>query len=177
MKTRHRLVVISLLACVGSVLLAQAASPTPAQDSHAALLAEVRALRAEVHQATSAGIRMQLLVARLQLQEQRVLMAGRQLLEVQNALATVRQEIAGEQARVEQLEKSLSRSTAHGQLPLRQAILEAKAQIERQQRQEQELQVQETQSVKAVNDAQIQWMDFSRRLDELERSVPIESTR
>jgi multidrug resistance efflux pump len=62
-------------------------------------------------------------------------------------------------------------------LPLRQAILEAKAQIERQQRQEQELQVQETQSVKAVNDAQIQWMDFSRRLDELERSVPIESTR
>ena len=158
MKTRHRLVVIGLLACVGSVLLAQAAAPTPAEDSHAALLAEVRALRAEVHQAASAGIRMQ-------------------LLEVQNALATVRQEIAGEQARVEQLEKSLSRATAHGQSPLRQAILEAKTQIERQQRQEQELQAQETQGVKAVNDAQIQWMDFSRRLDELERSVPIESTR
>jgi hypothetical protein len=39
------------------------------------------------------------------------------------------------------------------------------------------LQAQETQGVKAVNDAQIQWIDFSRRLDELERSVPIESTR
>jgi uncharacterized protein involved in exopolysaccharide biosynthesis len=120
---------------------------------------------------------MQLLVARLQLQEQRVLMAGRQLLEVQNALASVRQEIAGEKSRVEQLEKSLSRATPQGQAQLQQAIVEAKVQIERQQRQEQQLQAQESEGLKAVNEAQSQWMDFSKRLDELERSAPADLAR
>ena len=171
MKTTHRLVVIVLLACVGTVLLAQAAARTPAEDSHAALLAEVRALRAEVRQVAGAGIRSQLLVARLQLQEQRVVIAGRQLLEVQNSLTAIRQEIAGEQARLEQLKDSLSRRTPEGQIQVHKAMVEAKAQIERQQRQEAELRARETESLRAVNDAQAHWMTFSERLDALEQSL------
>ena len=171
MKTTHRLVVIVLLACVGTVLLVQAAGRTPAEDSHAALLAEVRALRAEVRQVAGAGIRSQLLVARLQLQEQRVVIAGRQLLEVQNSLTGIRQEIAGEQARLEQLKDSLSRRTPEGQIQVHKAMVEAKAQIERQQRQEAELRARETESLRAVNDAQAHWMTFSERLDALEQSL------
>ena len=170
MKTLHRLVVMGLLAG-GSVLLAQAAR-TPTEDSPAALLAEVRALRAEVRQIASASLRSQLLVARLQLQEQRVIIAGRQLLEVQNALMAVRQEIAGEQARVEQLVNTLPRRTTEGQAQVHKAILEAKAQIERQQRQEAELRARETESLRAVNDTQAHWMTFSERLDGLEQSLP-----
>jgi hypothetical protein len=144
----------------GSVLLAQAGR-TPAEDSHAALL-----------EVASAGIRAQLLAVRLQLQEQRVVIAGRQLLEVQNALTAVRQEIAGEQARSEQLKDSLSRRTPEGQAQVHKAILEAKAQIERQQQQEAELRARETDSLRAVNDAQAHWMTFSERLEALEQSLP-----
>jgi hypothetical protein len=116
----RKVILIGLLAGLGGVLFAQGT-----QVSEDPLLAEVRALRAEVHQIVSASIRTQLLVARLHLQEQQVLMAGRQLLEVPNALATVCQEMARE---IECLE--------------------------------------------AVNDAQRQWIDFSQRLDAVERSIP-----
>jgi hypothetical protein len=173
----RKFVLIGALAGVGGVVFAQGTRSPVAGSSQDALLAEVRALRAEIHQAASAGLRMQLLVARLQLQEQRVIMAGRQLLEVQNALASVRQEIAGETSRVEQLEKTLSRAASQGQPELQQTILEAKTQIQRQQRHEQQLQVQESDGLKAVNDAQAQWMDFSKRLDELERSAPADLAR
>ena len=167
----------SVFAGVCGVLFAQG-TPTPVNgSSQDALLAEVRALRAEVHQVASAGIRMQLLVTRLQLQEQRVLIAGRQLSEAQNALAAVRQEVAGEQVRVEQLEKSLLRATPQGQVQLQQAIVDAKAQISQQQRQEQLLQGRESESLKAVSDAQNQWMDFSRQLEALERSMPADAAR
>ena len=169
MRTRHRLVVLGLLAG-GCVLLAQAAQ-TPAVESHGALLAEVRALRAEVRQVTNASIRSQLLVARLQLQEQRVVMAGRQLIEVQNALTAVRQEIVGEQARIGQLENSLSRRTPEAQIQVQKAILEAKSHIEQQQRQEAELRARETEHLRAVNDAQAHWMTFSERLDALEQTL------
>jgi hypothetical protein len=163
----RKVILIGLLAALGGVLFAQGT-----QVSEDPLLAEVRALRAEVHQIASASVRTQLLVARLQLQERRVLMAGRQVLEVQNALATVRQEMAGEQARVEQLEKSPMRATSQGQAQVQQAVLGAKAQIEQLRRQEQQLQAREMECLEAVNDAQRQWIDFSERLDAVERSVP-----
>jgi hypothetical protein len=163
----RKVILIGLLASLGGVLFAQGT-----QVSEDPLLAEVRALRAEVHQIASASIRTQLLVARLQLQEQRVLMAGRQLLEVQNALATTRQEMAGEEARVEQLEKSSMRDTSQGQAQVQQAVLGAKAQIEQLRRQEQQLQAREMECLEAANNAQRQWIDFGARLDAVERSVP-----
>jgi len=161
----RKVILIGLLAGLGGVLFAQRT-----QVSENPLLSEVRALRAEVHQIVSASIRTQLLVARLHLQEQRVLMVGR--LEVPNALATVRQERAGEQARVEQLEKAPMRATSQGQAQVQQAVLDAKAQIEQLRRQEQHLQAREIECLEAVNDAQRQWIDFSERLDAGERSEP-----
>ena len=166
----REVVVISLLG-VGGVLFAQG-TRTTVEDSQNPLLSGVRALRAEVHQIASAGIRTQLLVARLQLQEQRVIMAGRQLLEAQSALMDIQQEIAAEQARVVELEKSLLGRTPQGQAQLQQAILEAKAQIERQRTQEAQLEARVAECLRAVNDSQVQWMNFSERLDVLERSLP-----
>jgi hypothetical protein len=137
-----------------------------------ALLAEVRALRAEVHQVTSAGIRTQLLVARLQLQDQRVLAAVRQLAETQNALKTVQAKIAGERARVRQLEDSAARATGQGRATFQQAILESGTQIEQQQGQELQLQMREKDLQRTLSDEQARWVDFNDRLDALERSLP-----
>jgi chromosome segregation ATPase len=165
------LATIVALVGIGSVLFAQGTRPTDgsAQD---ALLAEVRALRAEIHQVAGTGIRMQLLVARLQLQEQRVFTVARQLTDAQNALASARARLAGEQSRVRQLEEAASRATGTGRLTYQQAILEAGPHIEQQQRQELDLRARETELLRSVNDAQARWMDFNNRLDALEQSLP-----
>lgn len=171
MRTLTREIVVIGLLGVGGVLFAQG-TRTPLEDSQNPLLSEVRALRAEVQQIASVGIRTQLLVARLQLQEQRVVMAGQQLREAQDTLAGIQQEIAAEQARVAELEKSPLGRTPQGQVQLQQAILEAKTQIERQRSQEAQWQARVAECLRAVNDSQAQWMNFSERLDALERSLP-----
>lgn len=165
--------VMCILAVAGVVLFAQGArTPADGPDQNA-LLAEVRALRAEIHQVTSAGIRTQLLVARLQLQEQRVFTLARQLADAQNTLAEARLEITGEQARVRQLEDAASRATGQARTAFQQAILEAGAQMEQQHRQELQLQAREAELLRAVNDAQVQWRDFNDRLDQLEQSLGV----
>ena len=84
-KSVHR---IAIVGSVAVLLLAAAVSgqgrqpATPADE----LLAEVRALRAEVNNAARSGMRAQLLGMRLQLQEQRIGVLSRQLAEVQERL-------------------------------------------------------------------------------------------
>ena len=88
---------VIVLAGVG-VLSAQAQQnvTTPGM---AELLTEVRALRADVNQAAGASMRMQLLVARLSLQEQRVNTVGHQLTDVTAQLdAAVRERTAKERS-------------------------------------------------------------------------------
>src|SRR5688500_9338519 len=67
-----------------------AQSPSQARpDAPATLddiLKELRALRAELNEATGAGLRAQILVARLALQEQRITGVARELTEIQEKL-------------------------------------------------------------------------------------------
>lgn len=163
--------VVCLCTGIGVALRAQGTRAPDGGSPYDALFAEIRALRTEINQFAAASIRMQLVVARLQLQEQRVLMAGRQLERAQNALTEIRLANAGERARVEQLEKSLSRSTAQGQIQIQQAIVESKAQIEKQEKRQQELQLSERELVNTLNNEQVRWIEFSDRLDALERST------
>jgi hypothetical protein len=160
-----------LIATLAGGLFAQA--PRPAGNTaEKELLAEVRALRAEIHQAASAGIRAQLLVARLQLQEQRVVSATRQLLDTQSALTTLQARTAGERSRLRQLEDASTRATSQGRATFQQAILDSGTQIEQQLRQELELQAREKELLRSVHDAQARWADFNSRLDELVGSLP-----
>jgi hypothetical protein len=71
---------------IAAVVAGQSArvAPSTTTSSLDDLLAEVRELRAEIHQAAGASIRTQLLVARLQLQEQRLNAVAQQLADVQN---------------------------------------------------------------------------------------------
>ena len=69
---------------LGVVLSARSgAAPQAAPGSTDALLAEIKGLRADFNQRLDASIRAQLLVARLQLQEQRITTLSRQLADVQ----------------------------------------------------------------------------------------------
>ena len=168
---RRALLIAGVLVGVGGSLFAQV-TRTPADGSaQDNLLAEVQALRAEINQVARAGLRIQLLIARLQLQEQRVITAARQLVDAQDALATVRTRITAEQARARQLDDAASRATDQQRVTLHQAAVEAAAHIEDQQRLEQEWHAREAELSRAVDDAQARWADFNGRLEAMERSV------
>ena len=84
LKSRIALVTALLFGFGMAVALrAQApASASTSNDAVAALVAEVRALRTELSQVASASVRSQLLVTRIQLQEQRLMHLDRQRAEV-----------------------------------------------------------------------------------------------
>ena len=96
--------VIGVTAAIGGVIHAQATRAPVDASAQDALLTEIRGLRQDINRVMTTNVRAQLLVGRLQLQEQRVFTVGRQLLEVQNLLATVRSELAQDEARVKRLE-------------------------------------------------------------------------
>ena len=77
------------------------------------VVAELRGIRADLAETSSASVRAQLLLARLQLQEQRIYGLMRQIGEVQNQTAAARQEARGaERERMQQLIQELSNREA-----------------------------------------------------------------
>src|SRR5437763_8879624 len=93
-------VLVAALLCAGGVARLVAFSPPPqlpaaaAADVLPALLVEVRGLRAAMEQMASAGPRIQLSVARLQLQEGRINTMLRRLEGVHDSLSTAQRELA-----------------------------------------------------------------------------------
>jgi hypothetical protein len=174
---RHRLfrtvggVAVVLIGIV-AIVAGQGVRPAPpaANASPDELLAEVRELRADINQAASASIRAQLFVARLQLQEQRVNAVARQLADVQSRLASVQQGQAAMRERLTATEEGQARLPPEDRSD--DQIRALMLQLEQGQGREQELRAQEAALSGATTTEQSLWMDFSARLDALERSLP-----
>lgn len=149
-----------------------AAGLAQSPDVLSALLAEVRGLRAAMEQVASSGTRAQLLLGRLQLQEQRV-----------NALNSridaVRKEIAGNEQVAAAMENDLSltdATQAQNLPPDRQRQMEVharevKREYARRQTEIQRLQQTEALLAQELSSEQGRWNDFNRTLEELERSL------
>ena len=168
----RKAILVCALAGTGTLLFAQGPRTPIDGSAQDALLAEVRALRGEINRVASAGVRTQLLVARLQLQEQRVLAVARQLADTQNALTTVVGRISSERARVRQLEDTASRAAIQTRQSFQHAILDAGTQIEQLQKQEAQWRDREKELQRNLSEAQARWTDFNDRLDALERGLP-----
>src|SRR5207249_8955825 len=110
--TRQRFLGIASAACAGLVLVvASAVLVGQAQRSPATLddlLVEVRGLRADGSQAASASIRAQLLMGRLQLQEQRIMTVSGQLAIARQQLTAVEDGLSQVNANLKQLETASS---------------------------------------------------------------------
>jgi len=103
----HILLAAALVAVVLTTLASGQIRQGPASLDD--VVAELRGIRADLAETSSASVRSQLLLARLQLQEQRIYGLMRQLADVQNQLAGARQQAQGpEQARMQQLIQELS---------------------------------------------------------------------
>lgn len=167
-------------ACVGCLgfvtaiaLSAQGPRSASNEENLTALLNEVRALRGEVNAAAAISIRAQLLVARLQLQEQRITNLARELSDVSRRLAEAQTARAGTAATLKQSEESRQRDTE----PEHVKSIEYEAKILsrrllQEQTAEQQLQAHHVDLSASLSAEQTRWIEFNGRLDELERALP-----
>lgn len=171
------------IACIGGIALAGVVSAQAmrggASDRTDELLAEVRGLRAELTQVAGASMRMQLLLARLSLQEQRIAALARESSDLQQQLTTVTQD---QSATVEHLDRLTTGLQSAAVAPEERKaadyeITALKNRVMQQQQEEQRLQNQLAELSRAISAEQGRWIDFNSRLDELERSLPAGTPR
>ena len=151
------------------------AQSTPAILTLDPLLAEVRGLRADLHQAAGASIRAQLLVARLQLQEQRITVLSGQLADVRRQLAAKQSEesaVADNVKRIEAATLSPGSRNPEEQRDMEVAFGMSKKKLAQVQREVEQLRAQESNLLNSIATEQNRWTDFNTRLDELERQLP-----
>jgi hypothetical protein len=173
-KSVHR---IAIVGSVAVLLLAAAVSgqgrqpATPADE----LLAEVRALRAEINGAARSGMRAQLLGMRLQLQEQRIGVISRQLAEVQERLRANGQARATLAAQLkmfpwfdpaEQGAKKKDEEEGFAMI-----LAPFKAHMSELDQTDQRLKVEEADLQRLLAAEQSRWTGFNAQIEELERAA------
>lgn len=170
-----RRVAIASVALLGGVAIAAAQTATTqsgvAGSPLEALLAEVRELRVEINQAATTSIRAQLIVARLQLQEQRINVLAGQLTEVRRLLTTLESGRIPLSAELKRIDSRSMNALPEEQKGLEMAVQDLKAQAAQMQKQEQQLRLQEMDLTSQLANEQGRWIDFNSRLDEIERQL------
>ena len=162
------------LAVIGVAIFALvAATAGQSPSSNDPLLSEVRALRAELNLAAGTSIRTQLLVARLQLQEQRITVIAKQLADVQMMRTSNDAGVSQMSARLKQLdEASRNPSTPADARQQTERELEAmKGPAAMMRQRSAELSAQESQLTGQLASEQSRWTDFNSRLDDIEREI------
>lgn len=151
---------------MGMALLGQAPSTSPRPASMDDVVAEVRALRAEMRQATESGLRAQLLVARLQVEEQRIAGLARQLSETEQQIRSL------EGARnpwLEQMMKELDKNPPEpGEADMFAGL---RAQLQTIQNGDPVLKDRQAALSRQLADEQARWVAFNAQLEALEKAV------
>jgi chromosome segregation ATPase len=161
-----------LLTAFAVVTTASALAAQRTDDPIRELLGEVKLLRAALERAATAGPRVQLLVARVQLQEQRIADVSRRLEAVRGELRDLSRsaEILGPQ--IERFDEKRSESNDPQERRIaEQQLAESRAQIERVEQRRQELTSEEAALAAQQAAEQGRWAEFNERLDEVERSL------
>ena len=160
------------LVVIGIAAVVSGQDQIPGRSTLERLLVEVKGLRSEVTHATGASIRAQLLVARLQLQEQRITNIGRQIADVENELSAMEQNEASASTRLKQLEETRDRLTVEQREQVDREAETLAASIEQERRRARDLRAQGKELETVLVDEQSRWSDFNGRLDDLELSLP-----
>jgi septal ring factor EnvC (AmiA/AmiB activator) len=144
-------------------------------DVLAALLIEVKGLRAAMDSMAAAGPRVQLAMGRLQLQEQRITALARRLDEVRDRRAGVEREVTSHKQRIAALEESLRETPLPGQGPPRveveQALKQVRAEHAAAAANMQRLQNDDAALSQDLAAEQGRWSEINQRLEELDRAL------
>lgn len=156
-------------ALLGSAALAAAQTPVP---SRAATLddvvAEVRALRTDMLQMLDASVRAQFLVARLQVQEQRIAGIARELAQAEEQIRGLE---AARNPFTDRMLQELSKESSKPEEAEFQAML--KGQLERIQNGDPALKERVASLSQLLADEQARWAAFNAQLEALERDLPV----
>jgi chromosome segregation ATPase len=135
-----------------------------------ALLAEVHALRIAMEQSATVAPRVQLTLARLNIEEQRIAHLAGQLDQVRRELSTAALEWQTLTDKLPELEKGLLIATDE---KIRKAYEFEQAEVKRRltmhSRFEQQLRARENEAAQGLSTEQGRWIELNARLDELER--------
>jgi chromosome segregation ATPase len=177
--SKARIAVVTAL-LIGITITVALRAQTPASasnDAVAALVAEIRALRTELSQVASASVRSQLLVTRVQLQEQRLMHLDRQRAEVSAKLGEVEKMRVMFAGQVKQLQTQSTQSGDAKEREAAQFVIEGmKNQLQAAQASEAALRAEQDALLNSMSAEQSRWSDFNGRLDELERALPAAGT-
>jgi hypothetical protein len=139
------------------------------------LLSEIRGLRADLATSSNATLRTQMLVARIQIQEQRVNTTFRQLTDVQNEMAGVKQMVALNEGQLKQAEHELETTVGNDRVAAELAFADVQRRIgpvlAQFRQRAQELTTRQDELLNQFSTDQVRWNDFNDRLDALERSL------
>ena len=157
-------------------LLAQ--STAGGSDTLSQLLAEVHALRVAVERSASSGPQVQLLTARLTVQNERLTRATREADAAHLELASLQRDAASFAVDAAAIEEALTHETEPAKVQrLKQQELVTKMQLEATTAKEAQLRARDVEFANALATEQIQWADLNRRFDELEHQLAARSPR
>jgi chromosome segregation ATPase len=163
--------VLIVVAASGTTRSLKASPQTaPAADPMSALLAEVHALRIAMERSGTVTPRVQLTLARLNIEEQRIAQLAAQLDQVRRELSATNREAQKLADQIPEIEKSLESApddrTRRG-LELEEK--DVKRRLKEQARLDQELRARENDAALALTTEQGRWVELNAHLDDLER--------
>jgi chromosome segregation ATPase len=153
---------------LAGVASGQAQRPDATLDE---LVVEVQALRAEMNQAAAASIRAQLLVGRLQMEDQRIAGVVRELEAVQADLAANAQARAEAATKLTTLEEAVLGATNDVREEAEKQLNAAKTAAQQADRRQQALKRRENALAKELQEDQARWHDINARLENFEQSI------
>ena len=165
------LAVAGLVATVGFASLGGQAERAPSSELRA-LVDEVRALRLSIERTSTHASQAQLLVGRVQLQENRLATLGRQYQEARTRSLDAQMGTAEAETRLQAMTEQLRIETAP---EVRQAvegrIAQMKQEVAQQQTRAGQMRTDEAGALEALTTEQHRWSDVNQRLEVLERSL------
>jgi uncharacterized coiled-coil protein SlyX len=157
---------------VGLLVPGLALAQAPPLDPIGELLIEVRALRIAMERAATVGARIQLLVARMQLQEQRIAELSRRSTAIRDDITRADEGMASMAGEIKRLESYLDRGLPAEERPQVERQVEVlKAQLAITEKRRQDLVNEEALLSQQLTADQGRWADVNNQLDELERSL------
>jgi hypothetical protein len=169
-----RIALATAASVIALLVVSHAQTTAPASTSDAAvaaLVSELRAARSDLAQASERSLRFQLLLARLQLQEQRIANLDRQRADIAKAVMDATTMSTMFTAQFAQFARSCEQAAADDQKECEAQLETMKSTATSHQTREQQLRAQEGELLQAIAAEQGRWSDFSARLDDLERAL------
>jgi hypothetical protein len=152
-------------------LPAPALSQARADDPIRELLSEVQLLRQALERASTVGTRIQLLVARVQLQEQRIGDLSRRLDTVRSELRNVEREAIVLAPQVRAMQEAGQTDDPDERRAADEASAMLTSQLAALEQRQQELRGEEGLLSQQIAAEQGRWLDFNNRLEELEKGL------